>query len=61
MPERPPKEWFRKTLKKMKKMQDGIKSPQKLVGWLWYHQMKPATKRAILKATETAKKRRRKR
>jgi hypothetical protein len=54
MPKRPPKKWFYSTLKKVKKVK-GIKSPQRLVGWLWHHQMKPATKRAVLKASEKVK------
>jgi hypothetical protein len=60
MPRRPPKKWFYSTLKRVKKIK-GIKSPERLVGWLWYHHMKPSTKRAILKAAEKVRRRRRKR
>jgi len=57
MPRRPPKKWWNKTVKKLKKMEDGIKNAEKIAGWIWYHQMKPATKRAILKAEGKLKKR----
>jgi hypothetical protein len=60
MPRRPPKKWFYSTLKKVKRVR-GIKSPERLVGWLWHHHMKPSTKRAILKAAEKVRRRRRRR
>lgn len=58
MPIRPPKAWWDKTVKKLKKMEDGIKKAEAVAGWIWYHQMKPATKRAILKAEKLKKKKR---
>jgi len=55
MPRRPPKKWWRRTTSTLKKHLDGIKSPERLAGWIWYHHMKPSTKRAILKASESVR------
>jgi hypothetical protein len=60
MPRRPPKEWWYKTVRRLKKIR-GIKSPERLAGWIWHHHMKPSTKRAILKATEKVRRSRRRR
>ena len=51
MPKRPPKKWFYSTLKAIKRMKN-IDNPQALVGWIWYHYMKPKTKKKILSAAE---------
>lgn len=56
MPKRPPKEWWNRIVKKLRKMEDGITNAEKIAGWLWYHHMKPATKRAILAAEKLKKK-----
>lgn len=57
-PKRPPKAWWSKTVKKLKKLEDGIKSAESVAGWLWHHGMKESTKRAILKAEKLKKKKR---
>jgi len=44
-----------RSLKKVK----GVVKPQALAGWVWYHHMKPAAKKAVLKAKEKVKRRRR--
>jgi len=48
MPRRPPKEWLYYVVGELEKVK-GIPDPQAVAGWLWYHWMKPETKKAILK------------
>jgi hypothetical protein len=53
MPRRPPKEWFYNVVAELKKV-PGVTDPKALAGWLWYHWMKPGTKKAVLKAESGA-------
>jgi len=48
MPRRPPKEWFYYVVGELEKVK-GITDPKAVAGWLWYHWMKPETKKAILR------------
>lgn len=52
---RPPKEWFYPVVEKIRREAPQVDNPEALAGWIWYHWMKPSTKKAIL---ETIKKRR---
>jgi len=53
---KPPKEWFYAVVRKIEKEAPDIENPSALAGWIWYHHMKPATKKAILKATKLGRK-----
>ena len=48
MPRRPPKKWFYSTVKAVKKVRPLIDDPEAFTGWLWYHHLKPGTKKDIL-------------
>jgi hypothetical protein len=48
MPRRPPKEWFYYVVGELEKVK-GITDPKAVAGWMWYHWMKPETKKAILR------------
>jgi len=56
MPERPPKEWFYSVVKKIERERPEVTDPKALAGWLWYHWMKPKTKKAILNAIKKGRK-----
>ena len=47
---RPPKKWFRNTVKTIREEAPDVDDPEALAGWIWYHHMKPATKKQILKS-----------
>jgi hypothetical protein len=48
MPRRPPKEWWDSAIRELKRNPD-ISNPRKVAGWIWYHHMNPAAKKAALK------------
>jgi hypothetical protein len=47
-PKRPPKQWFYHTVQSLRKKHI-TKTPRRLAGWIWYHGMKPETRRKILR------------
>jgi len=47
-PGRPPKAWWEKTVRRLKKAPD-IVSPERLAGWIWHHHMSKEAKRRILR------------
>jgi len=47
MPRRPPRRWWRKTVRELAK-RPGIYDPEAAAGALWYHEMTPAAKRRAL-------------
>ena len=47
---RPPREWFYPVVEKIRKEAPQVDDPEALAGWIWYHWMKPKTKKAILQA-----------
>lgn len=53
-PKRPPKKWFDQCKKSVMKRSPEVDDPNALCGWIWYHQMKPATRRKILKQYENS-------
>ena len=52
-PARPPKKWWEKTVRRLKK-DPNIVSPERLAGWIWHRHMSKEAKRRILR--EEAKK-----
>lgn len=53
---RPPREWFYPVVDKIRKEAPQVDNPEALAGWIWYHWMKPSTKKAILKAVKEGRK-----
>lgn len=51
MPKRPPKAWFRKVLKRVKKYENGIKNPSAVVGYIWW-KLPTKKRKEILKRYE---------
>ncbi len=49
MPKRPPKKWFRKTVREVKKRDKTIKNPEAVVGHIWHHQLSEKKKREIVR------------
>lgn len=47
---RPPKKWFRNAVRTIREEAPDVDDPEALAGWIWYHHMKPATKKQILKS-----------
>jgi hypothetical protein len=45
---KPPKKWFYRAVKAVKRYMPDIKEPARFVSWLWYHRLKPATRRAAM-------------
>jgi hypothetical protein len=45
---KPPKKWFYRAVKAVKRYMPHIKEPARFVSWLWYHRLKPATRRAAM-------------
>jgi len=62
-PIRPPKKWWDNTVARMVERSRSTRSgdPAALAGWLWYHGMKPQTRKRILAESEGSMSRRRKR
>jgi len=53
---RPPREWFYPVVEKIRKEAPQVDDPEALAGWIWYHWMKPKTKKAILQAIKEGRK-----
>lgn len=47
MPKRPPKKWFYRCVKKVRRK--GVKDPNAVCAWLWHHRMKQTTRRRLLR------------
>lgn len=45
---RPPKKWFYRAVKAVRRYMPDIKEPARFVSWLWFHRLKPATRRAAM-------------
>jgi hypothetical protein len=48
MPRRPPKKWWYKNVRNVKRWFPEITDPDRFVAWAWYHNLKPGTKKTIL-------------
>jgi hypothetical protein len=56
MPERPPKKWFYRCVKRVREKAPQVSNPKALCGWIWHHHAKASTKRQILRAEKKMKK-----
>jgi len=52
---RPPKKWFDRCVRTVKRESPEVYNPQALCGWIWYHHAKPATIREIVADLPKAK------
>jgi len=48
MPKRPPKHWFKRCVKAVKKSSPHVTDPNAICGQTWYHRMSPAAKKRAL-------------
>lgn len=55
MPERPPRKWFYRCVRKVKQKAPQVDNPKALCGWIWHHHARASTKRQILRAEKMRK------